>query len=821
MTNVAWHPAPFVLQMGIKGERSIRLRLFSDTGQGIRHNDSCTQWIDPGAEFTKVQFRIDARRFKELRLAQVDSAIPLELRSITLHRFLGDKIKVNLNQLKPIDGIATIAQVGAVIAIVPTAKAGDGATIAIQFPQELVESPLMTRVRAGAVALLGLAAIAFLWCDRAEIRPRSVAKTGPSSRRIKVKIVITSFLTLTYLLTSVFEWNSSSSGIWRYLADWQSPHHSLIVGSPKEIRSDEWGTQTPWILSQAKHAPPFPLTNANLGDDAAPLLTNLPARHWSMLFRPQMLGFFFLNFERAFAFYWNFKWFGLLLACFLFFEAISSGKNVVALASALFLLFSPYIQWWFSTPTSMPEIVAMLFFALWSVHVILHTRVLWRMIAASLLLSIALGQFVFCCYPRFQIPLFYLGLVVIGSIVIDRPRENFLPIRIGLLSAALLLTGVTVWLWLGDVAGLIHRVSTFAYPGKVVSVGGSYPWWGLLSPFLEFSMNDGHWPSGFMNVCEAAGFLFLTPLLFAVAIRDLVGRRFDAILLGVTGFILLALAFMLWGIPLWLAQWTGWSYVYSTRVQLAIGAGTTIGLVRYLSRPDSNSRRPFAIELLLMGAVAFALWAAFRVVNKDLGEFVNRTNIIAAALFFSLVFVCLWTRKAGPALALLVLPTLFANGLVNPVQQGLPGFEQSKLAQWVSEHQRLDPAAKWIVIGRSARRQFMAEFIKTTGARVLGGVRCTPDPEMVRALDPESKYSDVYKRFAWMSFVPSADSMPVFKLTGMNSYDVQLPLRTDIFDQLGVRYVLAVDLPLEDATIQGFELIGERFNCRLLQREKR
>lgn len=818
--DAIWHPAPFVLQLGVKGERSSRLRLFYDTGKGIRPQDSNTQWIDASTEFTTVRFRIDAPRFKGLRLTQVDSAIPLELRSITLHRFPAQKIRINPFDLKPAEGIATITQLSAVTRVLP-ASGASGVTIAIQFPQEFVESPLLTRLRAGAVALLGLAAVAFLWWGRPESRQTLERETRQPGPRISGRTAIISILVAAYLLTSVFELNGSSSAIWRYFADWETPSHSLLAGSPKDIRGDEWGTETPWILAQSKHVPPFPLSNPNIGEEKAPLLTSLPVRHWSMLFRPQLLGFFFLNFERAFAFYWNFKWFGLLLAAFLFFEILSGGKTLIALAGALFILFSPYIQWWFSTPAAMPEMMAMLFFALWSILFILRTRSPWRIAGAGLLLFVALGQFVFCCYPRFQIPLFYLGVVVVGSVLVDRAREKFLPIRVAVLGGALLLAGVIAWVWYRDVAGLIHQVSGFAYPGQILSVGGSYPWWGLLAPFLEFSMNEEHWPSGFMNVCEAAGFLFTAPLLLAAVIDDIVRRRFDVILLSVAGFVLLVFVFMVWGIPLWLAKGTGWAYVYATRAHLAVGVGSIIGLVRYLSRPDSSAKqRSFALELLLLGIIAFVLWATFGVVNTRLGEFASPTNVAAAAVFFALAFVCLWTRKAAPALALLLLPTLLANGLTNPIERGLPGFERSELRRWLSEHERLDTTAKWIVLGRSGRGRSMPEFVKTTGANVLGGVRLTPDREMVRVLDPENKYPDVYNRFAWITFVPGSDPAPVFKLTFLNSYDVQLPLRTDIFDQLGVRYILAVDLSVEETTVPGFQMIGERANCHLFRREK-
>jgi hypothetical protein len=344
-------------------------------------------------------------------------------------------------------------------------------------------------LRTGTVALLGLAAAAFLWRSRPGKRGISETESTRAEPRFSGRRAIISFLTATYLLTSLFELNGSSSAIWRYFADWESPRHSLLAGSPKDIRGDEWGTETPWMLAQARHVPPFPLANPNIGEDKAPLLTNLPVRHWSMLFRPQLLGFFFLNFERAFAFYWNFKWFGLLLAAFLFFEILSGGKTLISLAGALFILFSPYVQWWFSTPAAMPEMMAMLFFALWSILFILRASSAWRIAGAGLVLFVALGQFVFCCYPRFQIPLFYLGIVVVGAVLVDRARQKFRPIRLVVLGGAVLLAGAVAWVWSREVGGLIHQLSGFAYPGQILSVGGFYPWWGLLAPFLEFSMN--------------------------------------------------------------------------------------------------------------------------------------------------------------------------------------------------------------------------------------------------------------------------------------------------------------------------------------------
>src|SRR5437016_14005445 len=113
--------------------------------------------------------------------------------------------------------------------------------------------------------------------------------------------------------------------------------------------------QTPWIFSQALRTPAFSPSNPNIGSDVTPLVTNLPVRHWSTLFLPQMWPFFLLSPERAFAFYWNFKTFGLLLGPLLFFGVFTGGRTLIDLAGALLLRFSPFVQWCFSTPACLPE----------------------------------------------------------------------------------------------------------------------------------------------------------------------------------------------------------------------------------------------------------------------------------------------------------------------------------------------------------------------------------------------------------------------------------------------------------------------------------
>jgi hypothetical protein len=116
---------------------------------------------------------------------------------------------------------------------------------------------------------------------------------GPSDEL--VRNIMIAGLILFYVGASVAKLNGSSTALWLGLADGRDPAADVIIGKPRDIRSDEWLVHTPWIWSQAEQQPSFPVTNRNIGNGVAPLLTNLPARHWSMLFRPQMWGFFFFG----------------------------------------------------------------------------------------------------------------------------------------------------------------------------------------------------------------------------------------------------------------------------------------------------------------------------------------------------------------------------------------------------------------------------------------------------------------------------------------------------------------------------------------------
>ena len=92
-----------------------------------------------------------------------------------------------------------------------------------------------------------------------------------------------------------------------------------------------------------------------------------------------------------------------------------------------------------------------------------------------------------------------------------------------------------------------------------------------------------------------------------------------------------------------------------------------------------------------------------------------------------------------------------------------------------------------------------------------------PDREMLRVLDPENRYATISNRYARVCFLVSTDSQPVFELLAADDYQVRLALRSEIFESLGVRYIVLVDQK-KIPSLPGFEPIGAREGLVVLRR---
>ena len=154
----------------------------------------------------------------------------------------------------------------------------------------------------------------------------------------------------SFALCVFFKLNGSSIGIWTEILNDLTKPKGLLLFTPRPSRADEWHGWTPAALSQARQTPPFPIENLSLGGARTPLIMSVPVRHYTAFFRPHLWGFFVFDFERGFSFFWCFKILALLLASAWFLRQLGVRHRAVLLFGTLWIFFSGFIQWWFSSP---------------------------------------------------------------------------------------------------------------------------------------------------------------------------------------------------------------------------------------------------------------------------------------------------------------------------------------------------------------------------------------------------------------------------------------------------------------------------------------
>ena len=810
-----WLPQPYAVTLPIRTSRAVQLKLYyAEEDSKFREDWTSVRFADSRGTFKPVRLPVARNKVQALRLHVFPGAIvdigpavltPLGRTGIAIPP--ADITVVNAScKAEPMDGFTRFR----------TGPDSDG------FDLDIKSSRLPLRnarnLEPAVVILLSCFLLTLIW-TAVRTRRTSAGGTALPMRRThlspKTSRRIVAACTLILVIATLLKLNGSSSAMWRFYADGRRPGQDLILGSAKDVRADEWMVQTPWILSQGASEPRFPVTNPNVGDLATALVANLPLHHWTTIFRPQFWGFFLLQFEYAFAWYWNLKWYAVIVGGFLFFRLVSRANVLAAAAGTSLVFFAPYIQWWYSTGACLPETVGMTFVGLWAFHTVSRARTRWAIALSAAVLLFSIENFIYCCYPRFQIPLLYFAALVAGWLFLTSPpRHRYRALRYSCLAAVLVLVIFCGWIWYGEVGPTLRMTAQLEYPGKVFSVGGEFPWVQFFIPFLQFGMTEFHYPAGLVNASNASGFVLLLPFLLALLITSSRGKR-DALVAIMVMFIAAVGYFMLVGVAPALARYSGWSLVYSTRCILPVGIASIVCLVRLLAWKGRHriTRPSFAVAAAL--ALGVAAWFGFSMVNKRYQEYVSAPMVAAAAGYLAAVTVMVLCERRTNAIALLTGPILAATAFVNPISRGLPGFYRSESYQFFRSFTQRDRTGRWLLLGSDARTNYLPYLVKAAGADVLNGIRCNPDMRLLSVLDPEKQQFNVWNRFAVISYVASKDGKAGFNLTSGVSYTIALPLNPELLDRLGVRYILSVDLPVDDE-IPGFRTVG-RHNGFLLR----
>jgi hypothetical protein len=598
----------------------------------------------------------------------------------------------------------------------------------------------------------------------------------------KVVVIPLLALFIPFALLVIFGITGSSTGYLRTFFE-TGDDARLLFGFPKGIRSDEWLVHSGWVISQVQQG--LPALNMSLfGGVETAFLQELPTYDWTMIFRPQLWGFFFLPFDQAAAIKWWLPIFAMMAAAFFLFISLVPKRPFSAFILAIAFAFNPFIQWWFSSNTVLP--IAFSFFA--------GAAVVWCIRGSSRLVRWLLGALLgysffgmaMGLYVPFILPAALPGLALAIGLLLDRgvstptptlakKLKSVVPLFVGLVGGM----GLFAY-WIVSHWELVNGFSSTVYPGarETLTGGADFSSWVSVfgAPFGLSIFDGASVPLFGSNSSEAStfflpGFFLLVPLVWLAVKRFSVSRRRDALL--ISQLILLSIVVAFLAIPGWdaVAQLFLLDLIPVRRFHMFFGVMSFILVAIFVARIDEFSigldktlpkRMPtwvkFSAPILAAISVfsiwGYALYAGPGILITSLGELRSAfVTLVVVGLFIAAVALIVWRQVAIGAIALL-LATGATTILVNPVYVGLYDLNSSELVDdmKIIDDQYGDDAT-WVGVGDSF---LTTAAIMHSGLTGVNGVQNVPLFELWQLVDPSQQYDEVWNRLGHITWTPGS-----------------------------------------------------------------
>lgn len=574
--------------------------------------------------------------------------------------------------------------------------------------------------------------------------------------------------------------HQSSVGVWESMYPAKPVHQLVDLGEPRRVRSDEWNTQTPWILNQVQRG--AGLTNSNIGGERAPLLASVPVLGSVATFQPKFLGFVLFDLEHGYSWWWAYKTFGLVAAFFWLLLILTRGNTAMSLLGAVWVYASSFSQWWLSS--NLAEILIAFALGVIGAYYLLYARRRRWLFTGALLAVYSIISLLLHLYPPFILPMAYLGVFLLAASLVepgatDKIRDAWgIRLMTGMVvvaTSALLLAS-----YVGQAEDTIATMMATIYPGHRVAVPGSVTLERALYAWFEaFRFGELRFPAAAINASEASSFVLAFPIgIAALRVRGLL-RREGAYPAALALYALLVLFWMCCSMPEPLAklyQSAGWSWSPPERSLVGLGIGSILLAIIVAAHAEAASAqagilRPLEdrrwIPLLAVIVVGMFGWG----LRKSDESFITPGTIAAGMLLaFLLSRGISQGKRASLALgvALLAIP----GATVNPLTSGLSAILDKPIlsaARAASD----GPADRWAVVGDFV----FAQGLKARGLDVVNGSQMVPDARLHAILDPARRHTDVWNRYAHVLFESAPGSAsPEYSLGQADLYVVKLDI---------------------------------------------
>lgn len=561
---------------------------------------------------------------------------------------------------------------------------------------------------------------------------------------------------------------------------------SLLWGHPRTIRSDEWAYMTQMTIAQAKAGYPRVNKNINTGRDMS-LITDVPYKEWSTIFKPQNLAFFVIPFEYAFAFKWWLLLYLLIVSCYFFTLKLLPNKKLFSILFSLGVGFSPFVFWWYQTLTIAPLFYAFFILVICirivrkeSIPFIRNSNVSQSIHLATL--AYLITAFALVLYPPFQIPIGIVSAIFLaGFLLNERQSENFsnkeLLSRVVWIVGAGLISLIICGVFVKTRSEPINRINHTIYPGSRVIKSGNISYLHVFDSFtMPILQSSSRAAKFFQNQSEASNFILLMPFLLIPAFALLwLGykktRRINWLLLSVqlVCLMLLCRIFIPFGDPLYKLMLL--HKVPHERLVIGLGfAGILQIILMYAYSLDIKVAKKTL--WIFAGVYGTLCWIILLVVSHGInkayqgyisGELIWIILPTVFALMIYLVLLQKWILFAFVFAGFSFLSIV----RINPLYRGLGPLGNNAILSRMQEVS--GPNDSWAVADDLVYENFpmLINHDSVTGNQIY------PDINFWRGIEGE-KGDYIYNRYAHSVFNSNQEATQLIRLSSEDTFQAKL-----------------------------------------------
>lgn len=587
--------------------------------------------------------------------------------------------------------------------------------------------------------------------------------------------------TILFVFLVAFKFHGSSIAMWdNYYKDYGDTEvKTMYYGQVRPIRTDEWFVQTPLYLSQvAKDDNKLSRVNEDIRSDGQDMVlaSYSPVKDITMLGKPFSWGFLFLDKERAFSWYWNFKIISLFMLSYEMSLILTKRNKRLSLFGAFLITYAPACQWWFST-----FVLDLVVFAQAIVvavyNYLRYDEIKYKLLNLLLFICSGIG-FVLSLYPATQVPLGYLiAIFCIFFLIKNRKKIKLRDIILIGLSFVIILGVMGYFLYTAKDS--ISLMLNTIYPGQRVEVGGDFEFRFVSNYVFNWLMPYRDVP--FSNFSELSGFISLLPLtLIMFFLRD---RSEDDNWLKICIFIylLIMLSYMVIGYPAILAKITLFSFIPSKRMSLVLGLAS-IYLFLMLAADLAESKKVNTIAAGVMTIVVILIMFVPQY-HTEVQAYMFKSGIVAAALVFGVITYYSLRGYVNELVSIGIVFALIAGFTVNPIARTLAPIYEKEVSKAITKINE-ESEGKWITLDD----KYSASLLYANGVKSFNGIQYYPDLDMWHKLDTEGQYEGIYNRYANVVANITTEKTS-FKLVHPDVFEVDL--NTEDIDKAGIKYLFS------------------------------